>query len=62
MKGLRGLGSNTLDSTKYKYLYGQINSQDILGDDYVSTGNSLNSKTCSGAAQTFTQLMLVVVP
>lgn len=53
MKGLRGLGSNTLDSTKYKYLCGQINSRDIFGEDNVSTGSSQ-------AARTFTQLMQLV--
>lgn len=55
MKGLPGLSANTLDSTKHKSLYGQINSGEIFGEDNVFTATLYNSET--GAAHTFTHLM-----
>lgn len=54
MKGLGGLGSQAPDSTKYKYLEGQIHSQDIFGEDDVSTGNLLVSSSPPTGLMSFT--------
>lgn len=56
MKGLRGLSSNTLDSTKYEHLHGHIHSQDILGMIMFPQATLYILKR----AQTFTQLTQLV--